>query len=269
MAKDYEKVFQMIKPKVAILVVDGINCDQETVVAFQLAGGNPQKVHLNQLLQKKISLDDFQILVIPGGFSYGDDILSAKVFANQLLCRLRERIEKFIAEKKLVMGICNGFQVLLRMGILPWKMQPAEDCSLVFNQVGHFECRWIKLKINLTESVFTRGLEGGVMELPVAHGEGQLIFKNQEKLKTLKKEKLAVFQYCDEDGKIAEDFPFNPNGSIESIAGMCDLSGRILGMMPHPERFVLKTQHPNWRRKEEQFIPHGLAIFQNAVDYFL
>lgn len=259
----------MIKPKIAILIVDGINCDEETLVAFRLAGGNPQKIHINQLLQKELSLHDFQILVIPGGFSYGDDILSAKVFANQLLCRVRDDIEQFISEKKLVIGICNGFQVLLRMGILPWKMQPASDCSLVFNQNGHFECRWVKLKINSTDCIFTRGLEDTIIELPIAHGEGQIIFKNQENLNILEKEKLAVFQYVDDKGEISKEFPFNPNGSIESIAGMCDKSGLVFGMMPHPERFIFKTQHPNWRRKEEQFIPQGLVIFQNAVDYFL
>lgn len=258
----------MIKPKAAILTTDGTNCDEETFFAYVLAGGEPKYVHVNQLIDKQDKLDNYQILVIPGGFSYGDDVLSAKILANQLMTQLGESINKFIKEDKLIMGICNGFQALVRMGLLPWVMKPAEDVSLIFNDSGKFECRWIKMKVNQSKCVFTKGLDDLVVQMPVAHGEGKLIVKNAKVKNKMSADKLIALEYVNEDGKPTMNYPDNPNGSTNSIAGMCDKTGRIFGLMPHPERYVVKTQHPNWRRNGIN-IPDGLPFFQNAVDYFL
>lgn len=259
----------MAKVKVAILRVEGTNCDQELFFAFRKAGAYPEMVQVNSLIAKKNLLRRCHILALPGGFSYGDDILSGKILANELLYKLRHEIVNFIKEKKLVIGICNGFQTLVRMGLLPGGGGPAELATLIFNDSAHFECRWIKLRIEKSISVWTKGLEGKVIELPVAHGEGKFITRDNSVLKTLNKRGQISFRYSYANGMVATSYPENPNSSIEAIAGITDKSGRVLGLMPHPERFTQITQYPNWTRLEGfKKKPDGLLIFQNAVKYF-
>lgn len=267
----------MVPPKIAILVTDGSNCDEETYFAFKLAGANPIRLHINQLLQKKADLLNYQILAIPGGFTYGDDVLSGKILASQLLYRLGEMINKFIDREKLVIGICNGFQVLVRMGVLPWPMKPAEDCSLIFNNSGHLECRWIRLKIKKSNCIFTKNLEEEIIDIPVAHGEGKFIVKNKDVLEKIKRKNLVVCQYIDKNDKATMEYPLNPNGAIEAIAGICNKTGRIFGLMPHPERAIFFHQLPNYPFLKEKYLRErkkfptegpGLAIFRNGVSYF-
>lgn len=253
---------------VAILRTDGTNCDEEAFFAFELAGGNPQMLHINGLLRKKLLLDKFHILVLPGGFCYGDDILSGKILANELLHTLKREIGRFVSDGKLIIGICNGFQVLVRMGLLPGGGGPAEKATLIFNESAHFECRWIRLRIEESNSAFTKGLEGTIIELPVAHGEGKFVVQNNDVLDALERKRQVVFRYAHPGGIVATDYPANPNGSVSAIAGITNASGTILGLMPHPERYVKFTQHPNWtRHKPWRKMGDGLPIFQNAVTY--
>ncbi|MBI5418395.1 phosphoribosylformylglycinamidine synthase I [Candidatus Poribacteria bacterium] len=245
------------KPKVAILVTDGTNCDMETHFAFQAAGGNPEYVHINQLFSGKIKLEKFQILALPGGFSYGDDILSGKILANQLIFRLEESLKKFIQKDTLIIGICNGFQVLVRTGILPFGKNPAEDATLIYNDSNRFQCEWVDIQAEESVCVFTKGLESQSFQWPIAHAEGKFIIKNNDIYKKMLDNKQIVIRYKDK----------NPNGSFDSIAGICDTTGRIFGLMPHPERELHKTQYVNWRRVS-QISPAGRTIYQNAINYY-
>jgi len=254
-----------MKPKIAILRTDGTNCDEELFYAFERAGGSSEMVHVNQLIHKEKNLRDFQILGLPGGFSYGDDILSGKILANELRNRLKSQLDTCIAEKKLLIGICNGFQTLVRMGYLPWSMQPAEEVSLIFNDSGHFECRWIQIQVARSNCVFSRGLDNMIFDMPVAHGEGKFVVKNKAVGQKIIDNNHTVFQYVNDREKITMDYPENPNGSFHSIAGITDLTGHILGLMPHPERNTLSHHHPNWRSKPVRLCN---PIFENAVTYF-
>lgn len=258
----------MANVKVAILRTEGTNCDEELFFAFKKVGASPKMVQMTDLLWGNDHLSKYQVLGLPGGFSYGDDILSGKILANELYHQLNDQLTHFISQRKLVIGICNGFQVLVRMGFLPGGGKPADLATLIFND-SHFECRWISLRIEKSKSVWTKGLEGKVIDLPVAHGEGKFITKNDLVLSSLLKNEQVAFRYSLPNGAVATSYPENPNGSVEGIAGITDKSGRILGLMPHPERFTRKYNHPNWTRLDG-FIktPHGLMIFENAMKYF-
>lgn len=253
-------------PKVLVLKTDGINCDGEIFNAFQTAGGRPRITHVNELKGKEQNLKDYQILAIPGGFSYGDDIASGKILALELNSYLGDQINEFSQRQKgLVLGVCNGFQVLVRTGLLPFGTMNEMQATLANNDSGKFECRQVNLKIeNNSAWVVAEGLKGPI-SLPVAHGEGKF-FATQQELKRLEDNKLVVFRYVDVSGKPTQEYPANPNGSLNAIAGICDPTGRILGLMPHPERFIRKTQHPNWRRIPD-LEPQGLTIFQKMVNY--
>jgi phosphoribosylformylglycinamidine synthase len=245
------------------LRTDGINCDEELFYGFQIAGGESEMVHVNELLNKQKRLNDFQILALPGGFSYGDDILSAKVLANELIYKLGDAIDRFIKKDKLILGICNGFQALVRMGLLPWKMGPAEDISLIFNDTGRFECRWVKLHIENSNCIFTKGLNGQIFEMPVAHGEGKFVVKNSIVKNRLKDNNYVAVKYTNDT---------NPNGSHDNIAGITDTTGRIFGLMPHPERNMLYHHLPTWRRDSLTNDTRTIScvqFFHNAIDYFL
>ncbi|RDV81294.1 phosphoribosylformylglycinamidine synthase I [Ammonifex thiophilus] len=247
---------------VLILRTDGTNCDVETAYAFELAGAEPHLVHVNQLRRREVRLTDYRLLVIPGGFTYGDDIAAGKILAVELTSFLREEIGEFLAKGGLVLGICNGFQVLVRTGLLPFGRLGEVQAVLMPNAKGRFECRWVRLRVEKSPSLFTRGMEGQVVEWQAAHGEG-CFYTNAEQLKTIEEQGLVAFRYVDAEGRPTQEYPDNPNGSLNAIAGLSDPTGRILGVMPHPERFVLPTQHPNWRRKK--IPPAGFFIFQNAV----
>lgn len=255
------------KVKVVVLITAGTNCDRETVQAFSIAGANVDRVHVNDFITHRQELSVYDILVFPGGFSFGDDIAAGKVFANKLKFRLAGETEKFFNEGKLIIGICNGFQVLVKMGLLPNLDNNFEqEVTLTYNVSGKFEDRWITLKTNhKSPCVFTRDMPD-IIQLPIAHGEGRFVTKNETIINTLLKKNLIVFQYSNSEGNI-RDGRANPNGSIKAVAGICDVSGRIFGLMPHPERHVTKFQHPQWTRLNLPEEGDGLAIFRNAVLY--
>jgi len=235
------------KPNALILTGFGINCDLETEFAFNLAGAEAKRVHLNDLISSKKSLEEFVILAFPGGFSFGDDISSGKVLANKIKYNLLEKIKEFIQKGGLIIGICNGFQVLVKMGLLPgFKGKYFEQTfTLTYNDSGKFEDRWVNLKVNKqSPCIFTRNIE--FLYLPVRHGEGKFYTDKTYYLDELKKENQIVIQYCSKEGNLNVSYPLNPNGSIDGIAGICDKSGRIFGLMPHPEAYLHYTNHPAW-----------------------
>ncbi|MFH1832836.1 MAG: phosphoribosylformylglycinamidine synthase I [Candidatus Levyibacteriota bacterium] len=262
-----------IKPKVLVLKTDGTNCDEETFFAFQMAGGNPKIVHVNELRTKKESLKNYQILALPGGFSYGDDIVSGKILAVELTSFFSQELKKFIQRKEtLMIGICNGFQVLVRTGLLPFEEIGKMSATLTNNDCGHFVCRWVDLKIEeKSKCVFLNNEAmkqfNNIVSYQVAHGEGKF-FANNVTIKTIEQSNLVTLRYVDANGKPTQNYPQNPNGSINAIAGICDKSGRILGLMPHPERFIFKEQHPNWRRiNPPTGGPQGFPIFENMIKF--
>ena len=264
-----------MKPKVCILRTAGTNCDAETDVAFQLAGAETELVHIQQLISSKINLSDYHILAIPGGFSYGDDISAGILLAVEMKHKLRETLSHFVADNKLIIGICNGFQVLVRTGLLPGmnndsnnqNIKNTQQTSLAMNTSARFECRWVELETQQSPCVFTKGIKS-TLYLPVAHAEGRFTAPS-EVLENLESNKQVVFRY----GKSAElskdkiPYPHNPNGSDADIAGICDRTGRIFGLMPHPERYLTKWNHPRWTRENLPEEGDGLAIFKNAVEY--
>lgn len=277
----------MIKPKVCILRTDGTNCDEELFYAFEKFGAAPEYVHINQLRTKSSPsgvltkggkrLKAYHIMALPGGFAYGDDIASGKILAVELISFLKDQLIDFINRQGLILGICNGFQTLVRTGLLPFGKIGKMDATLAPNESGHFECRWINLKREKSRCVFLpdpvslysdtgSSQSESVFQLPVNHGEGKF-FATNDILRKIENEDLVVFRYVDEKGKPTQKYPANPNGSQNAIAAICDLSGRILAIMPHPEKFVDATQHPNWRRIDKNIKPHGSVIFENMVDY--
>ena len=246
--------------RAVVLRAPGTNCDAETVFAFQQAGAEVTSVHVNRLIRHEQRLSDYQIMVIPGGFTYGDDIAAGKVLANELRLKLGEDIIRFIEAGGLILGICNGFQVLVKAGILP---EPATEDSprltLATNDSGRFECRWVHLAVNKqSPCVFTKGIDR--LYLPVAHGEGKVVADPG-----VLSELNVVLYYTDESGNSEAGYPHNPNGSVANIAGICDSSGRVFALMPHPERHIRGTQHPQWTRLGAKEYGDGFQIFLNAV----
>ncbi len=250
----------MSKVKTLILRAPGTNCDVETRFAFEQAGSVVTPVHVNRLIRGEETLADYQIMVVPGGFTYGDDISAGKVLANELRLKLAGDILKFVAEGKLVLGICNGLQVLVKAGFLPEPSRNNEPrLTLANNDSGRFECRWVYLGVNReSPCVFTRGMDS--LYLPVAHGEGKIVTVGDGILDS----NIALY-YADEQGNTAVGYPYNPNGSEKGIAGICDSSGRVFALMPHPERHIRGTQHPRWTRLGAQKHGDGFHIFRNAV----
>lgn len=254
-------VIELHRPRAAILKVAGINCDYETQYAFEKAGAKAEIIHLNQLRTGEKEMGDYQIIVLPGGFSYGDDIASGRVWAIELQTRFADQfLEQVKHRGRLLVGICNGFQVLVQTGLLPFgELTPLDQAkaSLAPNTSRRFESRWIYLR---SEE------KGEILTLPVAHGEGRLM-TTTDNLIRIESEGLVTFRYCSISGVPTRAYPENPNGSQNAIAGITDPSGRILGLMPHPERFVDRFQHPNWRRLPADFVPGGLGVIRNIVHY--
>ncbi len=252
-------------PSALVLRTGGTNCDEETVVALELVGVKAERVHVGQVVNGACNLGAYEILVVPGGFSYGDDVSAGKLLANELVSQLREPLDRFVADGKLVLGICNGFQVLVHAGLLPGEDGlGVQTATLAPNDSGKFECRWVLLQPVRSACAFTAGLERTI-ELPVAHREGKFVAP-QEALDRLEGHGQVVFRYVgDHDG--TPSYPDNPNGSERAIAGVCNAAGTVLGMMPHPERFVRRLQHPRWTRESLPEDGDGLAIFQGAATY--
>lgn len=255
----------MARPRVLILRAPGANCDVETAFAFEQAGGQAERVHVNRLREQPQLLQSYQILAIPGGFTYGDDVAAGKILAVQLEHHLADALRKFRDNEKLILGICNGFQVLLKAGLL---LPPDEDgplATLAHNSSGKFEDRWIYLQANPGRCPFLKGYQR--LHLPVAHGEGNFLAREPWILKGLEQAGQVVLRYADAEGRPG-GYPVNPSGAQDNVAGLCDVSGRVLGLMPHPERHVLPTQHPRWTREGLAAEGDGLRLFRNAVEFF-
>lgn len=250
---------------VLVLVGYGINCDYETEHAFKMVGANTEKIHVNDLINGKRNLENYHILAIPGGFSYADDIAAGKVLANKMRTNIPDQVQKFIENEKLVIGVCNGFQVMAKYPLLS-RPNSTQDLTLSWNDSGRFEDRWVYLKVNeKSPCIWTKGIDR--VYLPIRHAEGKLIPKNEEVLKTLYERNLIVAQYTDENGNSNPGYPLNPNGSIDDIAAVCDETGRIFGLMPHPEAYLYKTNHPRWTRDNVPEEGMGVKVFRNAIEY--
>lgn len=255
----------MTVPRVLILRAPGANCDVETEYAFQLAGAPADRVHINRLREKPDLIRNYQILVVPGGFTYGDDVAAGKILANQMAHFLGDQLRRFRDAEKLILGICNGFQVLLKAGLIIPPDEEGPLATLGNNAIGRFEGRWIYLRATPKKCPFLRDYDR--LHLPVAHGEGRVVFRESWIGAGLEEAGQAVLHYVDAEGRPGP-YPINPNGSAADVAGLCDASGRVLGLMPHPERHVLPTQHPRWTRLGLAAEGEGLALFRNAVRFF-
>lgn len=251
----------------------GLNCEAETAHALRLSGAVVDQVHLNDLIDAPHLLDQYHILALIGGFSFGDHIGAATVFANRLKYRLKEPIHRFVADGRLVVGICNGFQTLVKFGLLPGLdgNYESQRVTLTANTSGVFRNAWVRLHVD-SESpcVFTRDLER--IELPIRHGEGRFVAESDALLRRLRGEHLVPLRYADpKTGNPTTEFPDNPNGSSDAVAALCDPTGRVFGMMPHPEGSWSPLLHPDWpRRKRNGDLPErgeGLGIFDNAVTF--
>lgn len=258
-------------PRVLILRAAGINRDHDAALAIECAGGRPEIVHINRLIAGEQRLMDYAMLVVPGGFSYGDHLGAGKLLAVDLVHCLGEQIARFIADGRPVIGICNGFQALVKAGILPG-VHPgaggnaAQQVTLTDNASGRFECRWVHLVADPNSvCIFTRGIERPI-QVPVAHGEGRFVARDDATLAALRAAGLVALRYVAADGG-SPAYPENPNGSVDHIAGICNPGGNVLGLMPHPENATLPHQHPRWTREPLRNEGDGLIIFRNAIRY--
>ena len=259
--------------KIGVLYGYGINCQDETEYACKVTNALVEKMHINELLNKEKNLENVHFLVLPGGFSGGDQLGAGTYFALKMK-KMQNELEKFLDEGKLILGICNGFQILVSLGLLPGFNRWQQEAELLQNDCGNFQDRWIKLVINKScKNAFLSGLE--YMELPIRHGEGKF-WAPQETINAIKKENLIAMQYAKNKEQIAmQEFPFNPNGSLLDIAAITNKEGTILGMMPHPEAFSNYENHPHWtlwKELEKRGVsvekpPLGIQIFKNAVEY--
>jgi len=258
-------------PRVMIPVGYGLNCEDETAYAFEMVGAEVSKVFLKDLTEKPDMLEDYHVLALVGGFSFGDHIAAGKVLANIYKFKLGDEVKRFIEDGKLIFGECNGFQTLVKAGILPGLGGDYETqrATLTYNDSGLFEDRWVCLRVNpMSKCVFTQGLYE--IYLPVRHGEGKFV-GDEADLQKLREGNQIVLQYADEKGLPTMRYPLNPNGSVEAIAGICDPTGRVFGKMPHASAYLNPYNHPHWTRlKAEGNLPEegeGVQIFRNAVEY--
>ena len=258
-----------MRPSILVLHLPGTNRDHDAAEACKMAGGNPEIVSISQLLAGQRKLDEFRMLVLPGGFSYGDDLGAGRVWSLALSHSLRGQIETFVSSGRPVLGICNGFQALIKSGLLPagpeqtvWADE--RPATLTHNASGKFECRWVELEANpLSNCVFTQGLAEAIY-CPVAHGEGRVVVRDARALARLEENGQVALRYaCGDSASV--DYPDNPNGSINHIAALCNPAGNVMGMMPHPEDHIWPTQHPEFHRGQAGRL--GLALFENGVRF--
>ena len=259
--------------KVCVMRVSGTNCDAETQRAFIELGVQAETLHVNELVKRK-NLLDYQVLVFPGGFSFGDYVRSGVIFARHLSAKLGKEMEAFIDQGRPIIGICNGFQILVEYGLLPGfdGVSDYPEASLAANSEG-YKCRWVYLKNeNKGKCLFTSKVpKDKALRMPIAHGEGRFLFpveKEQQMLQKLIDKDMMVFRYCDKNGKVANGkYPTNPNGAFYDIAGICNKEGNILGLMPHPERAMYWWQQPDWTRQQQMpQYDDGKLIFQSIID---
>lgn len=267
----------MLKPKVIVITGYGINSEEETAQAFEVSGGEAHIVHINDIISGDKKLADYQIIAFPGGFSYGDDTGSGNAIANKMLNNIQDDILKFAQADKLIIGICNGFQMITNLGLVPAINGDygIRQSALMHNNTARYQCRWVWLKTTSEKCVWTKGVE--TLHATVAHGEGNF-YAEPEVMEKIKAQDQIAFKYINEDGSAANGkFPINPNGAMEDIAALCDPSGRIMGIMPHPERFFSFTNEDGWELKKEKLLRaglplpeegDGLKIFKNGIRYF-
>jgi len=265
------------KVKAMILTGNGTNCETEMAQACRMAGADAADiVHISELLCGSKRLDDYTFLNLPGGFLDGDDLGSAKAGVNRFLhAPIREKkemlfdqLKKFIHSGGLILGVCNGFQLMVKLGLLPalGGDYTRQSATLTCNDSGRFEDRWVYLKANpASPCIYTKG--AGLLYFPVRHGEGKFIPKNRAVLQQMEKKNLCALKYCREDGRVTMDYPDNPNGSVNAVAGICDETGRLFGLMPHPEAYLHRVNHPRWTRESLPEDGGGLLLFRNAVQF--
>ena len=262
--------------RVCVLRIEGTNCEDETYNAFKILGADPEKVHLNQLdghapERMRRSLEDYDVLALPGGFSAGDYIRAGAIFAARIRSALSGDLTRFVEQEKPVIGICNGFQILVELGLLPAfdePMSPMPTAALFTNDSARFECRPTLLRNdNRGNCLFTSRIpKGEVVMFPSAHAEGKLLSMDPDLVERLDDNDQIVFRYVDQDG-IQSGYPWNPNGSPDDIAGICNPAGNVLGLMPHPERALSRFTHPDWTRGYEKEEGDGLAVFRSIMDH--
>lgn len=266
-----------MKPKVIVMAGYGINCEEETQFLFEKAGAEAEVVHINDLIDGHKKISDYQMMAFPGGFAHGDDTGSGNAYANKLRHNLWDDVAKFVEEDKLVIGICNGCQIISNLGLVPgFEGNYGErEVALMWNATARYECRWVDIKVQSEKCVWTRGID--TIRCPVSHGEGRFFMK-EDVLNKLKDGDQVAFRYVDEKGAFAGGaFPVNPNGAVDDIAAICDPSGRILAVMPHPERNWTFYNQNDWTlikekaERESVALPdegQGMRLFRNAVEYF-
>jgi phosphoribosylformylglycinamidine synthase len=254
----------MSAAKALVLRSAGTNCDGETCHALRRAGAEVDLVHLGRFLESPERLRDYRIVVFPGGFSYGDDIASGVVYAVEMRRRVTPELRRMVADGALVLGICNGFQILVRAGLLPGAAgaDGAQEATLAPNLSGRFECRWIRLEATTDRTPFLQ--KGQIIECPVAHAEGRFVVKDDAVRERMRAAGQFALRYVTPEGGAAE-YPWNPSGTDDGVAGVCDPTGRVLGLMPHPERNVESWHHPDWTTGTTPAEGAGLVVFRNAV----
>jgi len=269
----------MKKVKALIITGYGINCEEEMAAAYDLAGANTNIYHLNDIFNGIVNIHDYDILNFPGGFSFGDDLGSGKVLANKMKYKkmgsgktLLEEIKSFLSQGKFILGICNGFQFLVKMGLLPNTTGNFDqEVTLTRNNSAKYEDRWINLKKNpKCNTPLLKDID--IMPCPVRHGEGKLIIKDEVTKQKILDDNLNAFSYCDAEGKVTSEYPMNPNGADLDCAALTDPTGQVLGMMPHPEAFLILYNHPNWGQMKRQNPDisedgDGLKFFRNIVEH--
>ena len=251
---------------VLVLSGYGINCENETLHAFEVVGFNGKIVHINDLLQNPKQLNNYQVFAIPGGFSYGDDTGSGNAMAKKIMTNLYDQLIDFTLKNKLIIGICNGCQILINLGLVPNLNKKDPEVAMIENKSGNYECRWVLLKVTNDKSPWLKNIS--TLNLPVAHQEGQFMIP-RNLLKNIKTKNLIGLQYMESNKKLAKGkFPFNPNGSKYDIAALTNQNGNVLAMMPHPERAFYYYQIPNWQNNSSKKFADGYKIFMNAKKFF-
>lgn len=255
----------MVDVPVLVVRTGGINCDEEVMYCWKLAGARPTLVHLNALSERPAMLEEFAIITIPGGFSYGDDIAAGVVFAQRIVTDLAEPLQRFVHRGGGLLGICNGFQILVKAGLLPGGDVARDQVTITFNDSARFEARWVEMEVCTDRCPFLK--VGTRLEMPVEHAEGKVVTADEGVAQSLEQRRLIALRYVDSDGR-HDRYPANPNGSTQGIAGLCDETGRIFGLMPHPDRHFDHTHHPLWTRRNPTGPPDGLSVFQDAVAFW-